>query len=87
METLKTDRDQIQKYEDLADELGHKPGEVRLASLLARPAVTAPIIGPRTQEQLNAALRAVDVNLDAAALTRFDETFPGHKTAPEEYSW
>ena len=87
METLKTHRDQIQEYEDLADELGHQPGEVGLAWLLAQPAVTAPIIGPRTQEQLDAALRALDVNLDAAALTRLDEIFPGHKTAPEDYAW
>jgi aryl-alcohol dehydrogenase-like predicted oxidoreductase len=87
IETLKTHRDQIQEYEDLADELGHQPGEVGLAWLLAQPAVTAPIIGPRTQEQLDAALRALDVNLDEQALTRLDEIFPGHKTAPEDYAW
>jgi aryl-alcohol dehydrogenase-like predicted oxidoreductase len=49
--------------------------------------VTAPIIGPRTQEQLDAALRALDVDLDAATLTRLDEIFPGHKTSPEDYAW
>jgi aryl-alcohol dehydrogenase-like predicted oxidoreductase len=49
--------------------------------------VTAPIVGPRTQKQLDAALRALDVNLDAAALARLDEIFPGHKTAPEDYAW
>jgi len=87
VEMLKTHRDQIQRYEDLADELGHQPGEVGLAWLLAQPAVTAPIIGPRTQEQLDAALRALDVDLDAATLTRLDEIFPGHQTAPEDYAW
>jgi len=87
LETLKTHRDQIQQYEDLADELGHEPGDVGLAWLLAQPAVTAPIIGPRTQEQLDAALRALDVSLDAQTLTRLDEIFPGHKTAPEDYAW
>ena len=50
-------------------------------------AVTAPIIGPRTMEQLEAGLRAVDVKLDQAALTRLDEIFPGYKTAPEDYAW
>ena len=55
--------------------------------LLAQPAVTAPIIGPRTQEQLDAALRALDVGLDAATLTRLNEIFPGHQTAPEDYAW
>ena len=87
LETLKTHRDQIQQYEDLAGELGHQPGDVGLAWLLAQPAVTAPIVGPRTQEQLDAALRALDVNLDAATLTRLDEIFPGHQTAPEDYAW
>jgi aryl-alcohol dehydrogenase-like predicted oxidoreductase len=87
LETLKTHRDQIQKYEDLADELGHQPGDVGLAWLLAQPAVTAPIIGPRTQEQLDAALRALDIDLDAATLTRLDEIFPGHRAAPEDYAW
>jgi len=27
------------------------------------------------------------VKLDAAALSRLDEIFPGHKTAPEDYAW
>jgi aryl-alcohol dehydrogenase-like predicted oxidoreductase len=85
--TLKTHRDQIQQYEDLARELGHEPAEVALAWLLAQPAVTAPIVGPRTREQLDAALRALDVSLDAQTLNRLDEIFPGHKTAPEDYAW
>ena len=84
---LEAHRDQIQQYEDLADELGHPPGDVALAWLLAQPAVTAPIIGPRTQEQLDAALRALDVELDDKTLTRLDEIFPGHRTAPEDYAW
>ena len=84
---METHRDQIQQYEDLADGLGYEPGDVALAWLLAQPAVTAPIIGPRTQEQLDAALRAVDVELDEKTLARLDEIFPGHRTAPEDYAW
>jgi aryl-alcohol dehydrogenase-like predicted oxidoreductase len=49
--------------------------------------VTAPIIGPRTIEQLTSALESVDVTLDADALSRLDVIFPGHKTAPEDYAW
>jgi aryl-alcohol dehydrogenase-like predicted oxidoreductase len=86
-ETLATHRDAIERYEDLADELGHEPGDVGLAWLLHQPAVTAPIIGPRTMDQLDAAVRALDVTLDAAALARLDEIFPGRKTAPEDYAW
>jgi aryl-alcohol dehydrogenase-like predicted oxidoreductase len=87
LEALNTHRDQIQQYEDLAGELGNEPGDLGLAWLLAQPAVTAPIIGPRTQEQLDAALRVLDVSLDTQTLNRLDQIFPGHKTAPEDYAW
>jgi aryl-alcohol dehydrogenase-like predicted oxidoreductase len=87
LQTLKTHRDQIRQYEDFADGLGEDPGDVALAWLLHQPAVTAPIVGPRTQEQLNSALRALTVTLDADALKRLDEIFPGHRTAPEDYAW
>ena len=86
-DALEDRRGQIQDYEDFADELGHEPGDVALAWLLHQPAVTAPIVGPRTQEQLDAAVRALDVTLDADALARLDEIFPGYKTAPEHYAW
>ncbi len=86
-ETLAKHRDAIEAYEAFADELGHEPGDVALAWLLHQPAVTAPIIGPRTRDQLDGAVRALDVTLDAAALARLDEIFPGHKTAPEDYAW
>ncbi|HEY8318156.1 MAG TPA: aldo/keto reductase [Amnibacterium sp.] len=86
-ETLAAHRDQIEQYEDFAEELGAEPGDVALAWLLRQPAVTAPIIGPRTREQLDAAVRALDVRLDAHALARLEAIFPGHKTAPEDYAW
>ena len=87
LETLKKHPEQIRQYEDFADELGHEPGDVALAWLLHQPAVTAPIVGPRTQEQLDAAIRALEVTLDADALKRLDDIFPGHRTAPEDYAW
>jgi aryl-alcohol dehydrogenase-like predicted oxidoreductase len=86
-DALATHRDAIEKYEAFADEIGHEPGDIGLAWLLHQPAVTAPIIGPRTQEQLDAAIRALDVSLDSDALAKLDEIFPGHKTAPEDYAW
>lgn len=86
-ETLATHRGAIERFEDFAEELGHEPGDVGLAWLLHQPAVTAPIIGPRTMDQLDAAVRALDVTLDAEALARLDEIFPGRATAPEDYAW
>ncbi|TDD13978.1 aldo/keto reductase [Kribbella turkmenica] len=86
-ETLEKLRPQIEQYEAFADELGHEPGELALAWLLHQPAVTGPIVGPRTMEQLDSAVRAVDIKLDEKALARLDEIFPGYKTAPEDYAW
>jgi aryl-alcohol dehydrogenase-like predicted oxidoreductase len=86
-EFLESNRQQIEEYEDLAAELGHEPGDVALAWLLDQPAVTAPIVGPRTREQLDAGIRALGVELDATALERLDAIFPGHEPAPEDYAW
>jgi NDP-hexose C3-ketoreductase / dTDP-4-oxo-2-deoxy-alpha-D-pentos-2-ene 2,3-reductase len=61
---------------------------VGLAWLLSRPVVTAPIIGPRTVEQLESALRAVDVELDQLTRRKLDRLFPGPGgPAPEAFAW
>lgn len=86
-ETLERLRPQIEQYETFCAELGHEPGDVALAWLLHQPAVTAPIIGPRTADQLDAAERSVELSLEQATLDRLDEIFPGHKTSPEDYAW
>ncbi|MEU8150230.1 aldo/keto reductase [Nonomuraea sp. NPDC052129] len=84
---LEKHRDKIEQYEKFCDELGEDPAYVALAWLLKQPAVTAPIIGPRTQEQLNGSLRTLEIELDEQALARLDEIFPGHRPAPEDYAW
>ncbi|WP_406196317.1 aldo/keto reductase [Kitasatospora sp. NBC_01560] len=86
-EILGVNRERIQAYEDLADELGLDPAVLGLAWLLSRPAVTAPIVGPRTPAHLDTAVAALDVELDRKTLDRLDELFPGHKPAPEDYAW
>ncbi len=86
-DALETLRPQIEQYEDLCAEMGEEPAHVGLAWLLTRPAVTGPIIGPRTAEQLDGSLRAVELQLAEKVLTRLDEIFPGHRTAPEDYAW
>ncbi|MEU8277774.1 aldo/keto reductase [Microbispora bryophytorum] len=80
-------RDKIEQYEAFCDELGEDPANVGLAWLLHQRAVTAPIIGPRTIEQLDGTMRALEIELDDKALARLDEIFPGYKTAPEDYAW
>ncbi|WP_406861630.1 aldo/keto reductase [Streptomyces sp. HUAS MG47] len=80
-------RAQVQAYEDLLDKHGLEPGETALAWLLTRPGVTGPIVGPRTQEQLESALRAVELELPEEVLTGLDEIFPGLGPSPEAFAW
>ncbi|MBE9912629.1 aldo/keto reductase [Paenibacillus donghaensis] len=81
-------RDQLEAFADLCNELGEPQDNVALAWLMTHPAVTAPIIGPRTLEQLESSLRVIDIKLDEAVLKRLDEIFPGPGgEAPEAYAW
>jgi aryl-alcohol dehydrogenase-like predicted oxidoreductase len=85
--SLARHREQIERYERFAADLGHEPGTLALAWLLHQPAVTAPIVGPRTVEHLTEAATALNINLDQKALAMLDEIFPGHQPAPEDYAW
>jgi aryl-alcohol dehydrogenase-like predicted oxidoreductase len=80
--------DKLRAFGALCAELGEEPADVAIAWLLANPAVTAPIIGPRTVEQLEGAQRALEITLDADTLAKLDAIFPGPgKPAPEAYAW
>jgi len=81
-------RAKLEAWEKFCKEMGEKPADVALAWLLHNPAVTAPIIGPRTMEQLTGSLRALKVKLTKAGLTKLDEIWPGPGgEAPEAYAW
>ncbi|MDZ7356985.1 MAG: aldo/keto reductase [candidate division KSB1 bacterium] len=86
--SLEKYRPQVEAYEAFCREIGEKPADVALAWLLHQPAVTAPIIGPRTLEQLTGSLRALDLRLTDQQLKRLDEIWPGPGgAAPEAYAW
>jgi aryl-alcohol dehydrogenase-like predicted oxidoreductase len=80
-------RPQLEAWEELCSELGESSATIGLAWLLHQSAVTAPIVGPRTMEQLDDALRAPSVRLADDVLARLDEIFPGPGPAPEAYAW
>jgi aryl-alcohol dehydrogenase-like predicted oxidoreductase len=61
---------------ELAEKAGLSLIHMALAFTLAHPAVTAPIIGPRTMEQLDSQLGAADVTLSTEVLDRIDEIVP-----------
>ncbi len=78
----------LEAYEGLCRELGESPADVALAWLLHRREVTAPIIGPRTMDQLTGSLRALELTLAAETLERLDRIWPGPGgEAPEAYAW
>ena len=81
-------RARLEAYETLCRDLGESLADVALAWLLHQNAVTAPIIGPRTLDQLNGAMRALDITLSSEKLTQLDTIFPGPGgPAPEAYAW
>jgi NDP-hexose C3-ketoreductase / dTDP-4-oxo-2-deoxy-alpha-D-pentos-2-ene 2,3-reductase len=85
---IEANRVKLEKWESLCDELGERPADVALAWLLHQPAVTAPIIGPRTQDQLLGSMRALEIALSDEVLGKLDEIFPGPGgPAPEAYAW
>ena len=82
------ERSQLEAYAKLCDELGESQPNVALAWLLANPVVTAPIIGPRTMDQLEKALKAVEITLTDDVMDELDRIFPGPGgQAPEAYSF
>jgi aryl-alcohol dehydrogenase-like predicted oxidoreductase len=60
----------------LAADAGLSLIELALGFVLAHPAVTSPIIGPRTMEHLESQLKAADLVLTDDVLDRIDEIVP-----------
>ncbi|GAA2355440.1 hypothetical protein Cme02nite_69510 [Catellatospora methionotrophica] len=89
-DALAEHRGTIEAYEKLCESLDADPADVALAWLLSRPGVTAPIIGPRTADQLDKTLGALTLTLDEDTLTRLDELFPPvgkGGPGPEAWAW
>ena len=78
----------LEEYSKLCADLGASESCVALAWILANPALTGPIIGPRTIEQLEAALPALELKLTPDVMAKLNEIFPGPGgAAPEAYAW
>jgi aryl-alcohol dehydrogenase-like predicted oxidoreductase len=81
-------RPQLEAYEALCARIGESPAAVALAWILHNPIVTAPIIGPRTVEQLGPGMRALGLRLADDVLQELDRIWPGPGgEAPEAYAW
>ncbi|MGF9698080.1 MULTISPECIES: aldo/keto reductase [Paenibacillus] len=87
-EHIERHKTQLEEFAALCRDLGEPQDTIALAWVAANPAVTAPIIGPRTLEQFETALKCLEVTLDEAVLKRLDEIFPGPGGhAPNAYAW
>jgi aryl-alcohol dehydrogenase-like predicted oxidoreductase len=79
---------QLEAYEELCRTIDEEPANVALAWLLHNPIVTAPIIGPRTMDQLKNSQRALEIKLSEETRSELDEIWPGPGgQAPEAYAW
>ena len=64
---------------DLAKRRGVTPAQVALAWLLAKPGVTAPIVGASKLTQLDEAVAAIELRLDASEMTFLEELYQPHR--------
>ncbi len=68
--------DAVEELAQLAEQTGITLIQMAIAFVMRHPAVTAPIIGPRTMEHLESQLSASDVELSDDVLDRIDEINP-----------
>jgi aryl-alcohol dehydrogenase-like predicted oxidoreductase len=88
MKEIEAHQPQLERYEALCSDLGEAPADIALAWLLHQPAVTAPIIGPRTLDQMEGSLRSLEISFNDETLEKLDAIWPGPGgTAPEAYAW
>jgi aryl-alcohol dehydrogenase-like predicted oxidoreductase len=88
LQNIEQHRAKLEAYEGLCKELGEKPADLSLAWLINNPVVTAPIIGPRTNDQLKGSLHSLEIKFSPELLKKLDEIFPGPGgQAPEAYAW
>jgi aryl-alcohol dehydrogenase-like predicted oxidoreductase len=80
-------RSKLEPWEALCKKIGETPADVALAFLLANPVVTAPIIGPRTMEQVTGALRALEIEITKELRSEIDAIFPALRPSPEGHAW
>lgn len=80
--------DLVEELEGVAADAGTSLTHLAVAFVIAHPAVTAAIIGPRTMEQLEDLLAGADVALDDATFDRIDEIVrPGTNTNSADAGW
>ncbi len=87
-EMFEKNKQKVDAFEALCKSLGEEPANIAMAWVLKNDAVTATIVGPRTVQQLESILRALEITLSNETLSALDKIFPGPGgAAPEAYAW
>ncbi len=87
IEQREKNKEKLEAWEALCAEMGEAPSDVAIGWMIQQPGITAPIVGPRTMDQLLGGVKATSIKFDEAALKRIDEIFPPRKPSPEDYAW
>jgi len=84
----KTRFEQLTAFQALCRDLGESESAVAQAWIMANPAVTCTVVGPRTKAQLEMSIKAFELTLEEEIMKRLDAIFPGPGgPAPEAYAW
>jgi aryl-alcohol dehydrogenase-like predicted oxidoreductase len=73
-----SDFDVVDRVVELAKRRGVAPAQIALAWILHKPGVTAPIVGASKMEQLEQALAAMEIVLDAEEVAFLEEKYRPH---------
>jgi aryl-alcohol dehydrogenase-like predicted oxidoreductase len=76
--TEEADRRVVERVEEVAAARGVSMATVALAWLIAKPGVTAPIVGASRPEQLDDAIAALSLALSAEEIARLEEPYVPH---------
>lgn len=80
-----TDFDIVDRVVEIAEQRGVKAAQVALAWVLAKPGVSAPIIGASKTYQLEDALGALEVKLNDEEMKRLEESYEAHPVLGHSY--
>jgi len=75
----------VDRLTEIAEARGVKNAQVALAWMLAKPGITAPIVGASKMYQLEDALAALDVKLTADEIARLEEPYEPHPVLGHSY--
>ena len=76
-------QDVVPAFVAIAKELGVHPATLAVAWVAAHPAVTAPLLGARSVQQLEPSLAAAELTLDDATLRRLNALTPAPQPATD----